>query len=429
MDKIKTETNEITGDKVSIYKLQNGLTVYICKKAGMKSTLGMYGTQYGSIDNEFIESDTGRRVKVPSGIAHFLEHKLFEQEDGNALDLFAKIGVSSNAYTSFDHTVYFFETTNKVKESIEKLVELVTKPYFTVENVEKEKGIIAQELKMYEDEPESVVYYNTLKAMYVNHPLNVDIGGTTESILDITKEYLYTCYNTFYSQNNMFFIIIGDIDEGETISHINKLLNEKQRGNNSQKIVRYRDEEPKEISLSKIEKEMEIYMPYIALGFKLDPRTGIENIKADMISQIIYEACFSEMSDFYEKMYNNNILNETIELEYGYGNDYSYLILLGCSKNMDSYIKCLEEYIDDIKQKGVDNVQFELAKKKIIGKQITNSEESMNIARQMINSYILKTGVFDNVKLLNEITLDDINEFLRKNIKDDNRCTSIVISK
>ena len=234
------EMNLKTGEQVYKTTLSNGLKVFVCPKVGYTKKVGMYGTIYGSIDNDFIDITTGERLKVEDGIAHFLEHKLFEQEGDNALDVFAKMGVSSNAYTSFDHTVYFFETSSKFEECVDKLLDFVSTPYFTDQNVEKEKGIIAQELKMYEDEPNSVAYYNVLRAMYNNFPLNVDIGGTVESVYKIDKEALYSCYNTFYNPANMFVIIIGDVDVEKTIKHIEVFYCRKTtrfRGTRSQSMI------------------------------------------------------------------------------------------------------------------------------------------------------------------------------------------------
>ena len=429
MNNSQAEINPVTGDKILKYTLDNGISMYLCKKEGFKSTIGMFGTEYGSIDNEFSDISTGEKVKVPEGIAHFLEHKLFEQEGGNALDLFAKMGVSSNAYTTFDHTTYYFETTKKVNESIEKLVELVTGPYFTVENVEKEKGIIMQELKMYEDDPGSVVYYNTLKAMYINHPLNIDIVGTRDSLGRITRENLYTCYNTFYSPKNMFFIVIGDVDEEKTAEYVNSLFNNKERTEKSKEIIRYRNDEPEGINSAIIQKDLEIYMPYISFGFKLKPRSGIENKKSDIITQIIDEACFSEMSDFYENMYNSGILNDTIQFEYGYGNDYSYLVLLGCSKKIEEYIEKVKSRLKELKENGINNQAFETAKKKLLGKQIGKSEEPMEMTRQIINSYISKTDIFDDITILKNITKEDVNKFLREELDENKMVKSTVISK
>ena len=218
--------------------LKNGLEVYICLKKGFKKKIGMFGTKYGSVINDFVDVNTNERIKVPDGIAHYLEHKLFEQEGANALDLFSKIGVSSNAYTTFDHTVYFFETIDKFKEGLELLIKLVKTPYFTDENVEKERGIIAQEINMYEDDPGFKVYFNALRAMYNENPVRIDIAGTVESISHITKEYLYTCYNTFYSPENMFIVIVGDVDVEETISQIEDNLRIYEKDYDTKKDIR-----------------------------------------------------------------------------------------------------------------------------------------------------------------------------------------------
>lgn len=429
MIKIGTEKNLITGDEISKYVLDCGLKFFSCRKKDFKNCIGMFGTEYGSIDNEFKDVITGAREKVPEGIAHFLEHKLFEQEGENALDLFARMGVSANAYTSFDHTVYFFETTSKIKECLIKLVELVTTPYFTVKNVEKEKGIIMQELKMYEDDPMSVVYYNTLKAMYVNHPLNIDIVGTRDSITRITKENLYTCYNTFYSLNNMFFIVIGDIDPDETAEFVNEILNSKRKNIELKNIERYRLSEPEKFNIQRIEKKLDIFMPYISFGFKLLPNKGIDNKINRIITKIIECAYFSKMSDLYEKMYKEGIINDDIELEYGYGKDYSYLVILGCSLDIERYRYEVIKKINDLKQNGISKDLFEIARNKMLGEQIYEMEDLMSISRQVIDSVIQETKIFSDMQILKDIQMEDVNKFIEKAFKKDNMVESIVNSK
>ena len=207
MYKIDVNINDTLNEKTYHTVLDNGLNVYICKKNGFNKKIGMFGTKYGSVDSEFVDITNNKKIKVPDGIAHFLEHKLFEKEGDNALDMFSKIGVESNAYTTFDHTVYYIQTTDKFEESINLLVKLIKEPYFTDKNVKKEQGIISQEIMMGYDDPEYMVYFNALKAMYKNNNVRIDIAGTTNSIKKITKELLYTCYNTFYNLSNMFFIL------------------------------------------------------------------------------------------------------------------------------------------------------------------------------------------------------------------------------
>ena len=254
MNKIDVDISKDLNETTYSTTLDNGLQVYICKKEGYNKKIGMFGTKYGSVINEFVDITNNRRVRVPDGVAHFLEHKLFEQEGANALDLFSKIGVSSNAYTSFDHTVYYFETIEKYEEALELLIKLVRTPYFTDENVEKEQGIIGQEISMYDDEPSYKVYFNTLQAMYNSNPVKIDIAGTIESISNITKDTLYTCYNTFYSLQNMFFIVIGDVDVEKTIKIIENNVNKYEKANKSKSdIVVFNSKEDKKVNKKLIE--------------------------------------------------------------------------------------------------------------------------------------------------------------------------------
>lgn len=423
-----TEINEITQDEVVKYELDCGLKLFICKKKNFKKYVAMFGTEYGSIDNEFIDIHTGNKIKAPEGIAHFLEHKLFEQPDGNALDMFAKMGVSANAYTSFDKTVYYFETTERFKQSIEKLVELVTKPYFTDENVEKEKGIIQQELKMYQDNPASVVYYNTLKAMYVKHPLNIDIGGTEESIKKITIQDLYTCYNNFYDFNNMFFIISGDVDTDKTADFLNNIFN-KIKTNNKVQTKRIKLLEPKEINKSKIETTLDVFMPYISIGFKLMPTNGSNNKKRKLMTELIQKVCFSKTANLYERMYSKGIINDIIDMEYEYGKDFAYIIILGCSLEVAKYKKEIISEIEKLKKEGVSEADFNIAKNQIIGKQIYYSEKPSIINNQIIDSIIQDTDVFEELKILRQIQVKDINSFVCEAFDYNNLVESIVMPK
>ena len=326
MHNVKVNISNLLGETTYTTTLEDGLTVYICKKEGFEKKIGLFGTKYGSLTNDFIDITTGERIKVPDGIAHFLEHKLFEKEGANALDLFSKMGVSSNAYTSFDQTVFFFETIDKFKESIEMLVKLIKEPYFTDENVDKEQGIIGQEISMYDDDPSFTVYFNALRAMYKNHPIRIDIAGTIESISHITKELLYTCYNTFYSPQNMFFIVVGDVDVEETTHLIEANMKKYEKEDvNREKITKFIVEEPKEINKKEIVKEMDIYMPLICIGYKLNVVNEYENLKRQIICEIISDLYFSKVSDFYEQEYNKGVLADEMSFDYEGTDNYQLL--------------------------------------------------------------------------------------------------------
>lgn len=199
--------------------MDNGLHVYILPKPGFQKTYATFATKYGSVDNHF-QVEGQEAVKVPDGIAHFLEHKMFEEPTGDIFATFASHGASANAFTSFDQTVYLFSATEYVNENIQTLVDFVQNPYFTDQNVEKEKGIIGQEIDMYADNPDWRVYFGLIEAMYQKHPVHIDIAGTVESIRTITKEMLYECYNTFYHPSNMLLFVVGGVDPQEVIDMV-----------------------------------------------------------------------------------------------------------------------------------------------------------------------------------------------------------------
>lgn len=416
MNKFEVKINEF-GEETYITTLKNGLKVYICKKPGFERKLGMFGTKYGSLINEFVDIKTGEKLKVPDGIAHFLEHKLFEQEGANALDLFSKIGVSSNAYTSFDQTVYYFETIEKFEESIKLLIQLIKTPYFTDENVEKEQGIIGQEISMYDDEPNYAVYFNALKGMYNTHPVKVDIAGTIESISHITKDLLYTCYNTFYSAQNMFFLVIGDVDVEKTVALIEENIKIYEKDFDSKKEIKkietYIPHEEAKINQKNVTRNMDIYMPMICMGYKLDVVKNDEIIKRQLLADIVSELYFSRSSDFFEEEYKKGIINDPVEFELEATKEFSHALLIASSEKVDILKDDLLKYIESIKLNEIDNAKFELIKKKMIGSQIALIDNYNYTYRKIIDSIVNETNLYGETKILKEINENDIKGFLK----------------
>ncbi|MDD2376582.1 MAG: pitrilysin family protein [Clostridia bacterium] len=411
-NKIEVIKNETLSETIYKTVLSNGLEVYICIKAGFTKKIGMFGTKYGSINNDFIDISSGKRVDMPDGISHFLEHKLFEKEGDNSLDLFSKEGISANAYTSFDHTVYFFETINKFRKGLEMLIELVKTPYFTVENVKKEQGIIGQEISMYENDPNFNVYFNTLRAMYINHPIRIDIAGTIDSISKIDKDILYTCYNTFYNSNNMFIVVIGDVDVSDTISIIEDKFKLYKKNIKSDKVIKFRVNEPNNILQKKIEKDMGLYMPQISIGYKLLPIEKDEIIKREVISDIISEMYFSKSSKFYEIEYNKGAVSDDIDFIYEGTNDFSHIIISTTSPKPDMIQNDIFNYIDEIKNKEIDANLFKNTKRRKIGENIVESENLNNSYRRIIDSILHESQLYYDIEILNNIAIKDIKDFL-----------------
>lgn len=430
MYKIETSICDMLDENTYVTKLSNGLKVYICKKKGFNKKIGMFGTKYGSITNDFVDIETNERIKVPDGIAHFLEHKLFEKEGQNALDMFSKIGVSSNAYTSFDQTVYYFETTNKFKESIELLVKLIKEPYFTDENVAKEQGIIGQEIMMYDDDPTSVVYMNTLAAMYQKNNVRIDIAGTIESISHITKDLLYTCYNTFYNLANMFFIVVGDVDVEDTIKLIDENIKKYESDNKLRidEIKKFYEEEPISIAKKEITKNMDIFMPLMCVGYKLDVVKKEEIVKRALIADIISDMYFSKITDFYKMEYDKSVLSDSISFMYEGTDTFSHIILTAESTRMDELQKDLFEYIEKIKSENVDEELFETIKNNKIGTMVSISDNLSVSYRRIIDSILCDIDVYCDVDLLKDITKEDVNAFLQL-LSEDSKVISVINPK
>ncbi len=408
--------------------LDNGLNVYVCKKKGFSKKIGLFGTKYGSVINEFIDISNGQRTKVPDGIAHFLEHKLFEKEDANALDLFSKIGVSSNAYTSFDQTVYYFETAEKLDESIAMLVKLIKEPYFTDENVQKEQGIIGQEISMYDDDPNFKVYFNALRAMYQVNPVRIDIAGTIETISHITKELLYTCYNTFYSPQNMFFIVVGDVDVEETINLIDENIKKYNNNLSKEEVVTFAENEPKKIAQKEIVEKMEVFLPQICIGYKLDLATGKDIEKNELLVSIISDMYFSKQSDFYEREYNLGIVNDGIYMQYEGSKTFSHVIISTTTTKIDEVEKDILDYIEKIKNSPIDEELFEIIKRKKIGETIISADSMAISYRRIIDSILNNVDVYTDIELLKSIKAEDVKEFLSR-LVENNRVSSKIMSK
>lgn len=429
MNKVEVEINNETGDKVYKTVLKSGLRVFVCPRKDYTKKMGMFGTVFGSIDNELVDIETKERSKVPDGIAHFLEHKLFEQEDANALDVFSKMGVDSNAYTSFDQTVYFFETADKYEECLDKLIEFVSSPYFTDENVEKEKGIIAQEIKMYEDEPNSLVYYNLLRCMYQTHPINIDIAGTVETISKIDKETLYKCYYSYYNLKNMFLIIIGDVDVDKIIETADKLVQKYYTNRKADIVERNVIVEPEEIAKKEIETNLPISTPAECVGFKLKVLKGKESVKAMAFSDIINDVCFSTTSKFYQELYKQGVIISEPDFSFESGREFSHVVISAYVLDTKKYEEKLFEYIENLKQNGIDEERFKIILNKKKGEMIYNSERLTWIYRSIIESVIQDIDVYEEANVLNSITKADVDLFIRENLNMDKCCISKVMPK
>ncbi|HFL3270365.1 EF-P 5-aminopentanol modification-associated protein YfmH [Clostridioides difficile] len=428
MEKI---VNDILKEEVYYEKLQNGLDVYFMPKRGFMKKYAILATNYGSNDLEFVPIGEDKKIRVNEGIAHFLEHKMFEQPDGgDAFDKFSKLGVNANAFTNFTMTAYLFSATENFYESLEHLIDYVQTPYFTDENVEKEKGIIAQEIKMYNDDPDWNVYFNCLKAMYINYPARIDIAGTVDSIYKITKEELYKCYNTFYNPGNMALFVVGDLDV-EKVIDVTKKSNNYKVDKLSKSIERFYPEEPEGVKEKEVIEKFPISMPMFNIGFK-DSNVGLkgkELLRKEIVTDILVGMLFKKGSKLYEDLYMQGLINENFGAGFSSQVDYAFSIIAGDSKEPKKVKEIILDYIEKSKKEGLSKEEFERTKKKKIGSFI-KCFDSINFIGNSFISYVFKDiNLLEYLDVIKDITFEEVEERLKEHFKEEYCVISIVEPK
>lgn len=419
--------NSIVKEKMYIEKLDNGLTVIIFPKKNIQKKYVIWGTNFGSIDNTFIIPGDTKITHIPDGVAHFLEHKMFEQKNGvNSLDALTALGVDANAYTTNDHTAYLFEGTDNFYLALDEFMDYVQNPYFTDENVEKEKGIIAQEIKMYDDHPAWQLYLNTLKCLYNENPIKIDIAGTVESINKITKEILYNCYNTFYNPSNMTLVVCGDFEPKDILKEIKKrLINKEKHG----EIKRIYPVESLEIAKKEERVKMEVSNPMFMIGYKDNPNIKNQDIvKKHIAIEIVLQMLLGPSSKLFKELEENGIILGSIDEEYEFSKQYAHVIISGNSRNPDIAIKKITEEIEKTKKEGLNKQDFNRIKKKIYGGFISEYNDVSDISRMILSDYFKGINSFDYIENYNQVTIEYAMQILNDIFVEDKKVISIVES-
>ncbi|RKN86459.1 EF-P 5-aminopentanol modification-associated protein YfmH [Paenibacillus ginsengarvi] len=424
------QTIPFTRLKETLYheKLANGLNVYILPKPGFHKIYATFSTRYGSIDNHF-QVEGKAEAAVPDGIAHFLEHKMFEEPTGDIFATFASQGASANAFTSFDRTVYLFSATEQVKENLTTLINFVQNPYFTEQNVEKEKGIIGQEINMYRDNPDWRVYFGLIEALYQKHPVRIDIAGTVESISHITKDTLYECYHTFYHPSNMSLFVVGGVD----VEEIMQLVRDNQAAKTfppQGEIRRFFEREPDPVHEAKKVIELPVSLPKCLFGFKeqIQSGGGSEGLKREVTSKLVLDALLSPSSKLYQQLYDDGLISDQFGHEYNTNSNYAFSIIGGDTKDPDELVRRVSEALEKAKTEGIDAESFERSKRKKIGgfMRMMNSPEAM--ANEFTKYEFRDANLFDVLDAYEAVTLEEANRRLREHADFDRFAISIVRS-
>lgn len=417
--------NKNIDEKIYYDRSNKGIKVFFMPKVGFTKKYAVFSTDFGSIDLEFkVDNEDGTRI--PEGIAHFLEHKLFEDEKENIFEQFSDYGANVNAFTSFNQTSYLFNTVDNFYECLELLVKFVQNPYFTDDNVNKEKGIIGQEIKMYDDNPSWRVMFNCLKAMYKYHPIKEDIAGTIESIDTINKDILFKAYEAFYNPSNMILFVVGDLEFEKVMESVNKVERDFELVNS--KVERIFMDEPQEVNESFIEAKMMTSKPIFYFGIKDNHLglTGNEAAKNDMITNIIHDMLFSPSAEFYNELYNVGLIDSSFGSYFTGKRNYGHSLIVGQSNEVkeiqDRILMLLKNKAEDI----LKEEDFLRIKKKTIGDFVTGFDSIEFIANTFTELYFDNFNLLNFLDLLEEVKYVDVVSRFNEHFRADRLVLSLI---
>jgi len=414
------ENNKIK-EKLYTEKLDNGLTIIVFPKKTRKKYI-VWSTNFGSIDNKFYAQGENELTAVPDGIAHYLEHKLFEQENGkNSLDVLSSIGVDANAYTTNDHTAYLYECTDHFDEALDEFMNYVQNPYFTDENVEKERGIIEQEIMMYDDYPEWSIYMNAMKAMYKNNEINIDVAGTKETIAQIDKEKLYKIYNSYYYPNNMVLVVSGDFNPEEIIAKLKSKITMKSKEDPK----RVYNEEPEEIVQKRIEKKMNISMPILLVGYK-DNDLKTDKIRKDIAIEILSISLFGKSSKFFEELYESGKILGAPSINYEFSKTYAHALIQIQTNFVQDVLTAIDQRIENAKQNGISEEDFKRAQKRVYGDFIKDYNDVSTISSIIVSDYFKGINSFDYFEEFNSVNKEYVEKVLKELFVEDKKVISVM---
>ena len=417
-------------EEVQSVVFPSGLTALFCPKPGFKKKYACYSAFYGSVDSQFVEP-SGTTIKVPDGIAHFLEHTLFETDEGNVSDLFSRRGAYNNAATSFTTTTYLFASTDDFFENLRLLLRFVENPAFKADKVEKEKGIIEQEIKGYDDNPHWVSYMGLLENLFENHPIRIDIAGTAETIRKVDVETLQRCFSAFYAPSNMILFVVGDVDQRELFEFIHtesRFASGSTRDGGAGQVQRLYPSESAAVFRRETRKSMEVALPKLLLGFKEVNLTshGDEFVLHDLASAFALELLFGKSSDIFREFYEAQLILDDFGAGYSMGAGIGYGVVGGDTPRPDDLREQILGKISGLTEKGIDPEDFEREKRRFIGGFIRGFNSLEYIASHYTYFRFHDFDLFRSVDILARLDQEMLEERIRL-LLDPNNYASYII--
>lgn len=401
--------------------LDSGLRIRVIPKPGFAKKYAFVAVDYGAIDTAF--TFYGKDYRTPDGVAHYLEHKMFDMPYGDAMNRFAALGGSPNAFTSHTLTAYYVECTENLQENLETLLQFVFTPYFTQKSVDKEQGIIAQEIGMYRDSADSRVYENLFSALYDHHPIRVPIAGTEESIREITPETLTLCHKAFYTPQNAMLCVMGDVQPEEIAAWAEQYL--PTCGDTKAKAF-YGAEEtllPKE---KRVEETMEVAMPTFLVGFKDVPATGPASMKQEFIGDLTADLLFGSSASFYTELYEKSLIDSSFAAGYEGFKGAAVFTAGGDSKDPEKVAEAILKEKDRILRHGADEEAFRRLKKAMLGRKLRSLDSFESTVYRMCAYFFEGVEYFDFYDILQSVTLEDVQNYIRRTLREERMAMSII---
>ena len=405
--KFKEYKNETLGESIFCGKHSSGLEIRVIPKKDYKSAYALFAVKYGSVD-VWLGDDKGKYKKIPEGTAHFLEHKLFESEEIDAFQLFERTGAYANAYTSFEQTAYLFKGSDNIDVSLGYLLDFVQNPYFTAETVQKEQGIIGQEIMMYKDSPDWVILFNLLGCLYKSNPVKIDIAGTPESIAQIDDKLLHKIYDTYYNPSNMILSIAGNVDPEKIFDQVSKAIIRKKKAVPERK---FEKESGKAVS-KYVEQKFPVGKKQFYLGYKEELKEPLVKLEDDYATAIYAEALFGSSTDFFKKLVDGGLVDMDLSASLFCGYGYSTFIISATSENPEKAVKAIKDEIKKAQKTGVSKEAFERAKRKIYGRAIMSYNDIEYLSNLQTGLYFEGYKPFAEIDAIKKVTLDRVNKRL-----------------
>lgn len=417
---------EAAGDPLFVARLASGLTAYVMPKAQFRQKYAVWAVRFGSVDSRFRGADHLAPVEVPAGVAHFLEHKLFEKEDGDVFTHFARLGASANAYTSYTTTAYLFSTVDHFPEALELLLRFVQEPYFTEASVRKEQGIIEQEIRMYEDDPVRCLYVNLMQALYHVHPVRLEIGGTVESIRQIDPPLLYLCHSTFYRPSNATLAVAGDVDPETVWELAGRLMG--RAADDGRPVERLDPDEPEGVRSERAEAHLAVSRPRLALGIK-DRRRGLagrELVRRELAINLALDAVLGKSSDTFQELYEQGLIDDAFVVRYSCDTRFAHTVMGGETPDPDRLERRLKEALLQAAERGVDPDTFERLRRREVGEFVAAMDSPEMVANSLAMLHFRGVTPLDYLEVLQQLDHRFATEALRDHVAPQRMAVSVV---